>query len=57
MGVEVTLIEFLPNIVPVEDEEVSKQLERSFKKSGINVMTNSSVESVDAKGNGCKVLG
>lgn len=56
MGVEVTLIEYLPNIVPLEDEEVSKQLERSFKKSGINVMTNSSVESVDTKGSGCKVL-
>ncbi len=56
MGVEVTLIEFLPNIIPLEDEEVSKQLERSFKKAGINVMTNSSVESVDTKGNGCKVL-
>lgn len=56
MGVEVTLIEFLPSIVPLEDEEVSKQLERSFKKTGINVMTNSSVESVDTKGSGCKVL-
>ncbi|MBI2281030.1 MAG: dihydrolipoyl dehydrogenase [Bacteroidetes bacterium] len=56
MGVEVTLIEFLPSIVPLEDEEVSKQLERSFKKAGINVMTNSAVESVDIKGNGCKVL-
>lgn len=56
MGVEVTLIEYLPNIVPLEDEDVSKQLERSFKKAGINVMTNSSVESVDTKGNGCKVL-
>lgn len=56
MGVEVTLIEYLPNIVPLEDEEVSKQLERSFKKAGINVMTNSAVESVDIKGNGCKVL-
>ena len=56
MGVEVTLIEFLPSIVPLEDEEVSKQLERSFKKAGINVMTNSSVESVDTKGTGCKVL-
>lgn len=55
MGVEVTLIEYLPNIVPLEDEEVSKQLERSFKKAGINVMTNSSVESVDTKGAGCKV--
>jgi len=55
MGVEVTLVEFLPNIVPLEDEEVSKQLGRSFKKAGINVMTDSSVESVDTKGTGCKV--
>ena len=56
MGVEVTLVEFMPQIVPVEDEDVSKQLERSFKKAGIKVMTNSSVESVDTKGTGCKVL-
>ncbi|PKP40616.1 MAG: dihydrolipoyl dehydrogenase, partial [Bacteroidetes bacterium HGW-Bacteroidetes-12] len=56
MGVDVTIVEFMPNIVPVEDEDVSKQLERSFKKAGIKVMTNSSVESVDTKGSGCKVL-
>ena len=56
MGVDVTLVEFLPNIVPVEDIDVSKQLQRSFKKSGIKVMTNSSVEKVDAAGKGCKVL-
>jgi dihydrolipoamide dehydrogenase len=56
MGVDVTIVEFLPNIVPLEDEDVSKQLERSFKKLGIKVMTNSSVESVDTKGAGCKVL-
>jgi len=55
IGTEVTLVEFLPNIVPVEDEEVSKQLERSFKKAKINVLTNSSVESVDTKGSLCKV--
>lgn len=55
MGVEVTIVEYLPNIVPLEDEEVSKQLERSFKKGGIKVMTNSAVESVDTKGTGCKV--
>ena len=55
MGVDVTLIEFLPNIVPLEDEEVSKQLERSFKKAKMKVMTNSSVESVDTKGKNCKV--
>jgi dihydrolipoamide dehydrogenase len=50
MGTKVTLVEFLPTIVPVEDEEVSKQLERSFKKIGIDVMTESSVESVDTAG-------
>ncbi|SHI40432.1 dihydrolipoyl dehydrogenase [Aquimarina spongiae] len=54
MGTEVTIVEFLPNLVPLEDEEVSKQFERSFKKSGIKVMTNSSVESVDTSGDGVK---
>ncbi len=56
MGVDVTIVEFMTNIVPVEDVDVSKQLQRSFKKSGIKVMTKSSVESVDTKGTGCKVL-
>ena len=55
MGTKVTLIEFLPNIVPIEDEEISKQLERSFKKAGITVLTNSSVESAIIEGNKCKV--
>jgi dihydrolipoamide dehydrogenase len=55
MGTKVTLVEFMPTIVPVEDAEVSKQLERSFKKKGINVLVESSVESVDTKGSGCKV--
>ncbi len=55
MGAKVTLVEFLPSIVPVEDDEVSKQLERSFKKIGITVMCNASVESVDTKGSTCKV--
>lgn len=55
MGTEVTLVEYLPRIVPNEDEEVSKQLERSFKKSGMKVMTNSSVEEVDTSGKMCKV--
>ena len=55
MGTKVTIVEFMANIVPVEDEDVSKQLEKSFKKMGINVMTGSSVESVDTTGNGCKV--
>ena len=55
VGTKVTLVEFLPNVVPVEDEEVSKTLERSFKKVGITVMTNSTVESVDTSGELCKV--
>ncbi len=55
MGTKVTLVEFMSSIVPVEDAEVSKQLERSFKKMGITVMTESNVESVDTKGDGCKV--
>ncbi|WP_312207147.1 dihydrolipoyl dehydrogenase [Epilithonimonas hominis] len=54
MGTKVTMVEFLPNIVPLEDEEVSKHVEKSLKKSGIEIMTNSSVESVDTSGNGVK---
>jgi dihydrolipoamide dehydrogenase len=53
IGVEVTIVEFLPRIVPVEDEEVSKQLEKSFKKSGITIYTNSEVTKVDTGGKGC----
>jgi len=52
MGTEVTLVEYMPNIVPVEDVDISKQFERSIKKAGIKVMTNSSVESVDTSGKG-----
>jgi len=55
LGVDVTVVEYLPVIVPVEDEEVSKQLERSFKKQGMKIMTDASVESVDTKGKGCVV--
>ncbi len=56
MGTEVTIIEFLPNVVPVEDEDISKQFERSLKKAGITVMTNSSVERIDTSGNGVKAF-
>jgi dihydrolipoamide dehydrogenase len=55
MGTEVTVVEYLPHIVPVEDEEVSKQLERSFKKSGIKIMTSAEVTQVDTSGDGVKV--
>jgi dihydrolipoamide dehydrogenase len=54
MGTDVTVVEYLPRIVPVEDEEVSKQLERSFKKSGIKVLTSTEVTSVDTSGKGIK---
>ena len=55
IGVDVTIVEFLPRIVPVEDEEVSKALERNFKKAGMTIMTSSEVTKVDTKGKGCKV--
>lgn len=54
MGTKVTIVEFMPNIVPVEDEDVSKHLEKSLKKAGIDIMTNASVESVDTSGAGVK---
>ncbi|UXP34091.1 dihydrolipoyl dehydrogenase [Reichenbachiella agarivorans] len=55
IGTEVTIVEYMPNIVPVEDEDISKQLLRSFKKQGMNIMTEAEVTSVDTKGTGCKV--
>ncbi|MBK7649532.1 MAG: dihydrolipoyl dehydrogenase [Flammeovirgaceae bacterium] len=55
IGTEVTIVEFLPRIVPVEDEEVSKALDKSFKKAGIKIYTNSEVTKVDTKGKGCVV--
>ena len=54
MGTDVTIVEFMPNVVPVEDVDISKQFERSLKKSGIKVMTNSSVEKLDTSGKGVK---
>ena len=54
LGTKVTVVEFLPRLVPVEDEEVSKELEKNFKKQGITIMTNSEVTSVDTSGNGVK---
>jgi len=56
MGTEVTLVEYMPRIVPVEDADVSKQLERSFKKSGIKVLTSTEVISVDTSGDGVKAM-
>ena len=56
LGTKVTIVEFMNEIVPLEDVDISKQLARSFKKSGINIMTESTVESVDTSGEGCKVI-
>lgn len=53
IGTEVTIVEFMPRIVPVEDEEVSKALEKSFKKAGIIIHTNSEVTGVSTSGSGC----
>jgi dihydrolipoamide dehydrogenase len=54
MGTKVTIVEFMPRIVPVEDEDISKELEKQYKKNGIEIMTNASVESVDTSGAGVK---
>lgn len=54
MGTDVTIVEFMPNIVPVEDEDISKQMERSMKKAGVKIMTSSSVEKIDTSGIGVK---
>jgi dihydrolipoamide dehydrogenase len=55
MGAKVTIVEFLPRIVPVEDEEISKELEKNYKKIGIDILTSSEVTSVDSSGPGVKV--
>ncbi|MFT3679304.1 MAG: dihydrolipoyl dehydrogenase [Ferruginibacter sp.] len=54
LGTKVTIVEFMPRIVPVEDEEISKELEKQYKKQGIEIMTNSEVLSVDTSGTGVK---
>ena len=54
MGTKVTIVEFLPKIVPVEDDDISRELEKQYKKQGIEIMTNASVESVDTTGAGVK---
>ncbi len=54
MGTQVTIVEYMPNIVPIEDEDISKQMERSMKKAGVNIMTNASVEKIDTSGAGVK---
>jgi dihydrolipoamide dehydrogenase len=54
MGTKVTIVEFMPRVVPVEDEDISKELEKSLKKSGIDIMTNAEVTAVDTGGTGVK---
>ena len=55
MGSEVTVVEYLPRIVPVEDEEVSRQMEKSFRKIGVKVLTSAEVTAVDTSGAACQV--
>lgn len=57
MGTQVTIVEFMPNVVPEEDEEISKHLERALKKAKIKVMTEASVESIDTTGDKLKSSG
>lgn len=54
IGTKVTVVEFLPRVVPVEDEDISKELEKNLKKQGITIMTSSEVTSVDTSGEGIK---
>jgi len=56
MGTKVTIVEFMPNVVPVEDEDVSKELAKQYKKLGIEILTSSEVLKVDTAGKGCKVF-
>lgn len=56
MGTKITIVEFMPQIVPVEDEDISKELAKQYKKMGMDIYTNSSVEKVDTSGAGCKVF-
>ena len=56
LGTKVTIVEYLPNLVPLEDHEISKELEKSFKKRGIDVMTSSEVTSISTKGKGVKAV-
>lgn len=55
LGTKVTVVEFMPRILPVEDEEVSKTMEKIYKKNGVDILTDSAVENVDTAGKGCKV--
>jgi dihydrolipoamide dehydrogenase len=56
MGTKVTIVEFMQRIVPVEDEDISKELEKQYKKNGVTILTNSEVTNVDTKGAGVKQL-
>lgn len=55
MGTKVTIVEFMPNVVPIEDEDISKELAKQYKKMGVAIHVSSTVEAVDIKGEGCKV--
>jgi dihydrolipoamide dehydrogenase len=54
MGTKVTMVEFMPRLVPVEDDDISKELEKNFKKQGMTIMTSAEITKVDTSGNGVK---
>jgi dihydrolipoamide dehydrogenase len=54
IGTKVTVVEFLPKVVPVEDDDISKELEKQYRKKGIEIITNANVESLDTSGPGVK---
>lgn len=56
MGTKVTMVEYAPNILPLEDAEISKELENQYKKNGITVLTNTQALSVNTQGAGCKII-
>jgi len=54
MGTKVTMVEFMPRLVPVEDDDISRELEKNFKKQGMTIMTSAEVTKVDTSGQGVK---
>jgi dihydrolipoamide dehydrogenase len=54
-GVDVTIVEYLPHLLPLEDEEVSVEIERQYKKLGVKFMTGTRVESIEDTGSGVRV--
>lgn len=56
LGTKVTIVEFMSEVAPLEDQEISKQLDRAFRKAKMAVMTSTTVTGVDTSGDGCRVM-